>query len=196
MILAYSGKACHIFSYANDEEGFGMLVRLAGTFLVMAGSVGLGLYYSARESFRVQDLLEFKKALLILSSEIEYMRATLSEACANISKRTSLGVSKIFGRFAELLSNGEGETAYQLWLAAMDDCKNAICLAPEDLAVLSDFGKTLGYLDKQMQKNAIDHAVAYIDEKAASLSASSDKNKRMYRSLGVIGGLLITVVLW
>ena len=173
-----------------------MLFRIAGTFLILAGSAGLGLYFSAKEGFRVQDLLEFKKALLILSSEIEYMRSTLSEACANISKRTSLGVSRIFARFSELLAEGEGETAYRLWLAAMEENRDAVHLAAEDIAVLGDFGKTLGYLDKQMQKNAIDYAVSYIDEKSAVLSASSDKNKRMYRSLGVIGGLMIAVVLW
>ena len=173
-----------------------MFLRIIGTMLVMTGSVGIGMYLSAKEGFRVQDLLEFKKALLILSSEIEYMRSTLSEACANISKRTSLGVSAIFGRFSRLLVEGEGETAYQLWLTAMDECKDKAFLADEDRTVLEDFGKTLGYLDKQMQKNAIEFAVTYIDEKSASLAAASDKNKRMYRSLGVIGGLLLTVVLW
>ncbi|MCL2225781.1 MAG: stage III sporulation protein AB [Defluviitaleaceae bacterium] len=173
-----------------------MLIRIAGTLLVMAGSVGLGMYFSAKESFRVQDLLEFKKALLILSSEIEYMRSTLADACENIAKRTSHGVSQIFERFSQLLSEGEGETAYQLWLEAMETNQDTTNLAREDRTVLEDFGKTLGYLDKQMQKNAIDYAVSYIDEKAAALAASSAKNKRMYQSLGVIGGLLITVVLW
>jgi len=160
----------------------------------MAGSVGLGMYYSAKEGFRVQDLLEFKKALLILSSEIEYMRSTLSEACANISKRTSFGISPIFADFSQLLAQGEGESAYQLWLTAMQN--QSTFLAQEDRAVLEDFGKTLGYLDKQMQKNAIEHTVTYIDEKTTTLQAQSSKNKRMYQGLGVIGGLLITVVLW
>ena len=173
-----------------------MFIRVAGTLLVMAGSAGLGMYFSAKESFRVQDLLEFKKALLILSSEIEYMRSTLSEACANIAKRTSMGVADTFANFSKLLAHGEGETAYQLWLAAMKPCKETTCLSSEDFTVLEDFGKTLGYLDKQMQKNAIEYTVSYIDEKAAALAAASDKNKRMYRSLGVIGGLLLTVVLW
>jgi stage III sporulation protein AB len=173
-----------------------MLIRIIGTLLVMAGSIGFGIYFSAKENFRVQDLLEFKKALLILSSEIEYMRSTLAEACANISKRTSHGVSEIFAAFSESLATSEGETAYQLWLAAMQSNAQKIFLAAEDRIVLEDFGKTLGYLDKQMQKNAIDFTVKYIDEKAAALQKQSDKNKKMYRSLGVIGGLLITVVLW
>jgi stage III sporulation protein AB len=171
-----------------------LLLKILGVLLIMAGSVGIGFYYSAREGFRVTDLLEFKKALLILSSEIEFMRSTLSEACANIAKRTGLGISPIFATFSQLLNEGEGETAYQLWLTALNS-ENTY-LAAEDKTVLEDFGKTLGYLDKTMQKNAIEYAVCYIDEKAASLQKYSDKNNKMYRSLGVIGGLMITAVLW
>jgi stage III sporulation protein AB len=173
-----------------------MILQILGTILVMAGSIGMGIYFSAKENFRVQDLLEMKKALLILSSEIEFMRTTLCEACANISKRTSDGVSKIFENFSRLLSKSDGETAYQLWLCAIRECENQIFFAAEDRTVLEDFGKTLGYLDKAMQKNAIEFAIAYIDEKSAALQTQSQKNTRMYRSLGVIGGLLVTVVLW
>jgi stage III sporulation protein AB len=179
----------------ETEELF-MWVNIFGALLIMAGSVGIGFYFSAKENFRLQDLLELKKALLILSSEIEFMRSTLSEACANIAKRTTNGIGKIFEKFSNLLKENEGETAYQLWLAAIEENKSQIFLSAEDLTILEDFGKTLGYLDKQMQKNAIDYAVSYIDEKSAALQKQSAKNKKMYRSLGIIGGLLITVVLW
>ena len=173
-----------------------MLLRVVGAAAVMIGSVGLGLYYAAKEGFRVQDLLEFKKALLILSSEIEYMRSPLAVACANIAKRTDFGAQRLFEHFSNALSSGEGETAYQLWITSMEVTKEKAFLAQEDWAVIEGFGKTLGYLDKHMQQNAITYAVSYIDEKAATIQAQSDKNKRMYRSLGVIGGLLITIILW
>ena len=173
-----------------------MLLRIAGALAVMLGCTGLGLYYSLKESFRISELLELKKALLILSSEIEYMRAPLHIACANIAKRTESTIGALFLQFSELLSAGEGETAYQLWATAMEGIKGKTFMADEDLSVVDGFGKTLGYLDKHMQQNAINYAVTYIEEKAAALQTQGDKNKRMYRSLGVIGGLLITVVLW
>ncbi|MCL2358111.1 MAG: stage III sporulation protein AB [Defluviitaleaceae bacterium] len=171
-----------------------MWTNIIGTVLIMAGSVGMGFYLSAKEGFRVRDLSEFKKALLILSSEIDFMRSTLTEACQNIAKRTDGGVRDIFENFSHKLAEGEGETAYQLWLTVMASAR--VFLAAEDRIVLEDFGKTLGYLDKEMQKNAIEYAVSYIDEKTASLQKAAEKNKRMYHSLGIAGGLLATVVLW
>jgi len=173
-----------------------MFASLAGAVALIASCTALGFYIAAQEGFRLQDLHELKKALLILSSEIEHMRAPLPAACANIAKRTKQVVSELFSSFSQLLEENEGETAYQLWTQATSAQKKHAHFAEEDLDVIDDFGKTLGYLDKQMQKNAINHAVDYIEEKTTALQTQSDKNKRMYRSLGVIGGLLLAVVLW
>lgn len=173
-----------------------MVLRMAGVLAIMLGCTGLGLFYSLKESFRIKELQEFKKALLILSSEIEYMRAPLNIACANIAKRTESTTMVLFAAFAEGLADGKGATAYQLWTAAVAKIKGKTSLAAEDFSVIDGFGKTLGYLDKHMQQGAIKYAITYIDDKVVSLQAQGDKNKRMYRSLGVISGILISVVLW
>jgi len=173
-----------------------VLLRFIGALAVIGGCVGLGMYYAAKESYRANELLEFKKALLILSSEIEYLRSPLAVACQNIAKRTSSVVGNLFSTFAESLTIGEGETAYRLWVSAAETVKEASYMHNEDWDIIEGFGKTLGYLDKNMQQNAIDYAINYIDEKATELHLQGGKNKRMYRSLGVIGGLLVTVVLW
>ena len=177
-------------------EVVSMLFRIVGALAIIGGSIGLGMYYSAKESFRAKELTEFKKALLILSSEIEYMRSPLTIACTNIAKRTAANISYLFTEFSESLASNEGETAYQLWVSAIDSIKEKSFLTPEDWDVVESFGKTLGYLDMNMQINAINYAVNYIDNKTSELQLQSSKNKRMYRSLGVIGGMLVTVVLW
>lgn len=173
-----------------------MLLRLAGAVAVLLASAALGFYCGVRETFRVRDLMEFKKALVILASEIEYMRAPLPAACANIAGRVVGPISVIWSHFSDLLTKNKGETAYQLWVQAIDSQKEDTYFAPEDIEILDGFGKTLGYLDKKMQLNAINYAADYIDEKAAVLKASENKNKRMYRSLGIIGGFLLAVILW
>ena len=173
-----------------------MFPSIAGAVALIAGCAALGFYLAAQEGFRVQDLQEFKKALLILSSEIEHIRSPLPMACANIAKRTKNPISALFLHFSRLLAENDGETAYQLWMQAIQGQKKRASMAAEDWDIIEGFGKTLGYLDKQMQQSAITYATEYIDEKTISLQTQSEKNKRMYRSLGVIGGLLLVVVLW
>ncbi|MCL2364706.1 MAG: stage III sporulation protein AB [Defluviitaleaceae bacterium] len=172
-----------------------MYLQLLGAAVVVGGAAALGFHYAARESARLLDLLELKKALLILSSEIDYMRTPLPTAAANIGKRTERWVGPFFSQFGEALGANDGETAYQLWARVLGQVDDA-ALTEEDVKVIDGFGKTLGYLDKQMQQNAIDYAVRYIDETAAALQVQAEKSKKMYRSLGVIGGLFLAVVLW
>ena len=173
-----------------------MISTIAGAVALLAGCVSLGFYLAAQEGFRVHDLQEFKKALMILSSEIEHMRSPLAIASANIAKRVKEPISSLFAQFASLLTKNEGETAYQLWVQAAESNKHRSYLSKEDWDAIESFGKTLGYLDKQMQQSAITCTIEYINEKTASLQTQSDKNKRMFRSLGVIGGLLLVVLLW
>jgi len=173
-----------------------MYLQLLGAAVVVGGAVALGFHYAARESARLLDLLEFKKALMILSSEIDYMRTPLPAAAANIGKRTERWVGPFFSRFGEVLAANDGETAYQLWVRVLGDVGDAADLVEEDLKVIDGFGKTLGYLDRDMQRNAIDYAVRYVDETCAVLQVQAEKSKKMYRSLGVIGGLFLAVVFW
>jgi len=173
-----------------------MFPSIAGAIALVAGCAAIGFYYAAQEGFRIQDLQEFKKALLILSSEIEHMRAPLPIASTNIAKRTNGCISAMFAEFSRLLTDENNETAYQLWAQALGGQKKRAYLAAEDWDAIESFGKTLGYLDKQMQQSAITVTTDYINEKTAALQAQSDKSKRMYRSLGVISGLLLVVLLW
>jgi len=64
-----------------------------------------------------------------------------------------------------------------------------------DIEQFMSLGSSLGYLDGEMQLNGIEMVISYIDMVTEELKVSSDKNKKMYRSLGVLGGILIVIVL-
>ena len=173
------------------------VIKIIGMILTLGASTALGLYLASLGTFRQQDLLEFKKALLILKSEIEYIATPLPEAMINIAARTTQPISKLFTHFAQdLKQNEDGETVYRLWLSAIELHKKDAFLKEEDWEVIGNFGKTLGYLDKQMQVDSINFTIDYIDTHASDLQESNGKNQRMYQSLGVIGGILLLVIFW
>lgn len=173
------------------------VIRITGMVLTLAASGILGLYLSSLGKFRLQELLEFKKALLILKSEIEYVATPLPEAMSNISNRTTKPISKIFEHYSQALKNNtEGETAYRLWLISINTHKQESFLKGDDWEIIENFGKTLGYLDKQMQVDTINFTTEYIDDQVSKLQESNEKNQRMYRSLGVVGGILLLVIFW
>jgi stage III sporulation protein AB len=57
-------------------------------------------------------------------------------------------------------------------------------------------GKNLGYLDKEMQLKAITFVLEYIDGAVNKINESIGKQTRMYKTLGVLCGLLIIVIMF
>ncbi|MDR1538655.1 MAG: stage III sporulation protein AB [Clostridiales bacterium] len=173
-----------------------MMLKVMGIALVCGASALLGLYYGSLETFRANDLNEWKKALLILKSEIAFSSTPLPEAMFNISCRIKRPVDATFLTFAENLGKRPKTCLSDIWSQTLANGKGDSYLVQEDYDWLNNFGRTLGYLDKSMQLNTIDLTLAYISNQLDFLNEHSASSRKMYRSLGILGGLLISVILF
>ena len=173
-----------------------MYLKIIGSLLVVMSSALLGFYFAYKEEFRIKDLSELKKALGILKSEIEFARTPLPEAFLHISERVEKSVGGIFYEMANKLSKKGSDSISDIWTEVFLESTKKTYFASEDLELICSFGKTLGYLDAQMQSNTIAMITDNIDTKIQFLTELSIKNKKMYRSLGVLGGILLCVVLY
>ena len=171
------------------------MIRILGMVLIMTSSTLAGLYYANIQMFRIKDLKEIKKALIILLSEIEYTLTPLPQAMENISKRIDDPIDKIFLDFCNTLNDKTGQGIGEIWQDVLDDNKDYYYFSEEDLDYLKSFGKTLGYLDKNLQINSISITIKYIEDKIEELNVTSLRNKKLYQTLGILGGLLICIVL-
>jgi len=168
-----------------------IIFKIIGSVLICVSSAMMGIHLSKKEGLRINDLTELKKAILILKAEIEFASNALPEALENVDGRCDVS---FFRSVAERIKRRSGEELYGIWDEEIGrNFKNSY-LAGEDLAALSRLGKTLGYMDKSLQSGNIEMGVNYIDDKIAELRVVSEKNKRLYRSLGILFGLLITVI--
>ena len=171
-----------------------ILMRIIGAIIVLGASTLAGVYYGNLETYRMRDLLEIKKALSILRSQIEYARTPLPEAMQAISARVRESVGKMFGMCAELLVHERNEKVAHLWEAAVEQHKDELFLTQEDVEQLKDFGTMLGNMDSEAQMMNISMLIGYIDERVAHLHESRDKNRKLYRSFGILGGALIVII--
>lgn len=172
-----------------------MILKIIGSIFIIGASSVLGFYYAGKETFRINDLSEMKRAMLILISEIEYSMNTLPEAVKNISSKINKPVSYFFDYFYNRLSERGINSIDEIWSESIDTNKNKTYFDSEDIECFKSFGSTLGYLDKNMQINNINMVIEYIDYKIEFINNSVQKNKKMYQSLGLLGGMLITIIL-
>ena len=172
-----------------------MILKIAGAVLVLASSALLGLYFAQLDGFRISDLNEWKKALLILRSQIAFASLPLPEAMGAVAERVGAPVSRALSQFARQLSDRNDADIYSVWTNTLRGSVSGSHLKQEDWEWLYNFGKTLGFLDKDMQLNSIDLTISYIDDKSEALSVQSEKNKKMFGSLGILCGMLTVIVL-
>ncbi len=172
-----------------------MLLKIIGIALVMVSTILGGLYYGSLNTYKINDLSEMKRALSILQSEIEFCLNPLPLALKNISNRIKQPLSNFFSQLVKNIQSAKNESISTLWEATVMNCLCNSYYDTEDLEQFISLGKTLGYLDKSMQNNSIRLTTEYIDQKISALSEGRLRNKKMFQSLGVLGGVLIVIVL-
>jgi stage III sporulation protein AB len=172
-----------------------MVIKAIGGILVFISCAALGLYYSLKESFRIGDLAELKKAMLLLKGEIGFAHCSLTEAADNVAARLKPRLARFFERLSVNLSVESGFDVAGAWGEAVSAKLAILNLNDEDLRNMERLGETLGYLGKQTQIEGLEMAVLYIDGQVERLRESEGRTRRLYRSAGVILGLLIVIVL-
>ena len=169
-----------------------MAIRILGGILICASCGLLGLYMGHRGVVRAKHLMEFKQSLLLLKSEIEFAVYALPEAFVNVSNKAGENLRDFYTNISRRLEN-KADLA-NVWEEGLKELKNSN-LTDEDLEAIRSLGKSLGSIDAEIQIKAIDMTIMALDDILIRLNAQNVKDGKMYRRLGLLGGMLITVIL-
>jgi stage III sporulation protein AB len=80
------------------------------------------------------------------------------------------------------------------WEYALNNTKNY--LKKEDIEVLSMLGKMLGKTDKIGQLQEIDIVSKFLDKQIEFAEEEKSKNEKLYKTLGIVSGLTLAIVLF
>ena len=83
----------------------------------------------------------------------------------------------------------------RIWKEQVDKQLKRTALAAADRQELCALGEHLGYLDAAMQLGTIKLYLEQLEIKLAQLNEENGKKKKLYQYLGVMGGILITIVM-
>ncbi len=177
-----------------ETENLIMSIKILGMILTVVSSSLIGMYYGASFKKRTTDLNTLKKAVLLLKSEINYSISPLPQAFENISTRISREFGLFFKSVADELNHNTGRTLSEVWKRKATHLLENTYLNSADIKSVMTFSENIGYLDKDTQCNTIQLLVDYIDQEV-KISADKDiKYLKLYRSLGVLGGILIIII--
>ncbi len=170
------------------------MVKIACSGIILMGFSILGTYHSYKPAYRKNDLIEMKRAILNLISEINMM-SSIEEAVNNTQKNMNSDIEPIFKTFGENIVKDRGDNLVDIWRNALDKSCSKTYFEQEDIDKLYLIGNALGNFDKEFSVDSLNIVIDYIDLKVVELEEELTQNMRTYQSIGVLSGLAIIVVL-
>lgn len=171
------------------------MIKIIGALLVIISGTGAG--FKASENLIIQNtrLKKLKELIMILRGEIKYNNTIMPQALRNISKRTDKAFEKFLIYVADNLDKYEGKTISVIWNEGVDKELSSIMLGKKHLEKLKDLGNTLGYLDKEMQISYLNLMIEQLDADIDENNKKCKDNCKLYRTLGVMGGILVVLII-
>ncbi len=163
-------------------------------FVLVSCSLG-GFWLDMLDQKRVKDLEQVLYAFELLKGEINYRLTPLVEACMIVSNMTTDGVCELFYNFTTHLERHEEVDTKKMWDMAIDETRPHFTLKEEDFELISSFGSTAGYLDKELQKRNIELLIEKLTRHKDIVHQNHLRTGRMYKGLGVLIGLCLSIIL-
>ena len=157
---------------------------------ILLGSSLIGVMISNKYKNRTTELYELKKALNHFKSKIEYTYEPIKEIFLDISYNTIENISNIFNNAAIKLDELSAEDA---WIYSISTSRNY--LNKDDIEIIKDFGKTLGQTDIQRQLNKTKLTLEFLEGQIQNAEIEQNKNEKLYKTLGIITGMGLVIVL-
>ena len=159
------------------------MLKVSGALLVFFAGWGMGNWRSRQYQQRIKDLQILQLIISCLIGEISYARNTLPEAFSRISEKVASPFREYLQSVAKRLKEQTGETFVRILKEQEQTVREKTSLREEDWDL---FLQTLGHLESGKTELAMQ------EEK---LRHQLPEQKRVWQSLGILGGAFLVVIL-
>ena len=167
-----------------------IIIKYTSLFLLFIAISAVGYIIAEKYKKRVDELKEMKKALNILETKMKYTYEPIPKIFLDIKDNTKDNVSYIFKDAAEKMGK---EAAGEAWSKTLQNRQGS--LNKEDINILQGLTSLLGKTNLEGQVTQIELTSNFLDNQIKNAEKEEEKNKKMYRTLGVVIGLACVIVL-
>lgn len=172
-------------------------VKLLGVILVIFAGTGLGAYPVKQMVRRTRELEELYFCLLRLKSEVNHAVNHLPEAlrCATSGKGKAGAYREVMRQLAVRMEEGNRE--YDELLSELRrDLLSKKTVTEEEAQAFCEMFLGLGGMDRNKQVQVLEYYAETIRQKIAEEKQKKKEKAYLYRCLGILGGVFLSVVLY
>lgn len=158
--------------------------------IIFSLSTIIGITISKMYENRVKELREFKSILNIIKTKIKFTYEPLAEIFKQIAKDSSTNIEKIFGKMVNQIQYRQVRETWENCIQEAD-----ISIKQEDKDIIKKLGQLLGQTDVEGQVSEIEVTQNFLDMQITKAEEEKNKNQKMYKTLGIVIGLVFVIIL-
>lgn len=178
---------------AGTGKGVGVMLKVLGICLVMAGSGGIGWYLSGKALRRIRLLEEWEGLLQLLYGEVDYAGYDLPDLIRRMIDQ-SHDTKHFWRRMDETLRQENPGRICRIWKKELHH-RDWMVLQEQERRILEELGEILGQTDRQTQLHAIQ---LYQQRLGVVLKQAKDAYQgqaRVYHVAGITVGSFLVIIL-
>lgn len=155
----------------------------------------IGFLYGGKYSLRLKGLVSIHEALRLLQTEVIVFANPLPYAIENISRRVSREFGEVLLSLKKQLELNQSGDVYTAFLQISPELKVKYCFRDEDVDAFLSIGKIIGKSTRSDQEQQFGHIQDELELLITEAREEKKRNEKMYRSLGVLTGLGMIIIL-
>lgn len=172
------------------------MLRAAGAFLVFLASAGMGCQESRKLSEHIQALEDYLQVIICLKGEIRYGGSSLPDAFCEAAMHCSERYAVFLKTVSEKMENRQEEDPGRIVRQCVMEYLRENALSAEEKERIAQLGERLGYLDREMQLRQLSLYESEFERMIQNAKEDAPAKKKMYHSLGILGGAMIAILFW
>lgn len=151
-----------------------------------------GFAFSRRLTERIENIRQIQAFLMELENEILYMNRPVGQALLSISAGKGMMpafAKRVYEKQSMMLTISEA------WEMCLDEFRGQWALHQEEWDLMHSMGNVLGKTDRAGQKSYIELVRAKLSLQEKKAETDRAQKEKLYKSLGVLGGIATVLVL-
>lgn len=172
------------------------MIKLLGACLILLSTSAFGFRKAWAFAERPRQIRQMRGALSQLRTEISFGSRRLDRICEQIGQREQEPVRSLYAHCAENLKTLDGVSTFECWKRAVEKTWPLTALKGPEREVMIDFGKTLGVSDREDQLAHLARTQTNLEVEESRAREEQERYEKMCKSLGVLGGALIVILIY
>ena len=172
-----------------------MYIKVLGSIFLLTSAAAIGYLKADELKERVRCLNALKRMMILLQGELRFHRATLSEAFENVAERAEKPFDVFLEELAKELESRQYGSFLPIWNEMSDELLTREGFQKGDKNLMEQLGNSLGYLDLTMQTENLNLSICQVDEAIENAKTKKKKKGKLYQTMGVTVGALLTLLM-